>query len=203
MTKKMSLVALVLLLASGLAGVLLAQPLSAPVAGILDQLAEMGKAFAGPDKEPAMLVFLLTKNASVMLLILLAGPLGVFVAEKQAAIASRFNCKWYSKMFLRMKNIGGIVVPVIVLVVNGAVLSLAVVMLHRVGVPAAALAAGLAPHGVFEFAALIAACGYSLAGKGDGRERLAFFGRAVLPLLAVAAAVETYVSPALMEHFLI
>lgn len=65
------------------------------------------------------------------------------------------------------------------------------------------MSAGLMPHGVFELAAVVTACGYSLADAGGARERLFFFARVTLPLLAVAAVVETYVSPMLMEQFLV
>lgn len=138
MVRKKSLVALILLLASGLAGVILERPLSVPVTGILDQLAKAGETLAGPGKEPVMLVFLLAKNALVVLLVLMAGPLVGFATEKQAAVATRLGLKWFSGALLRVKGIGGIVVPVVVLVVNGAVTSFMAALLYRMGIPAAA-----------------------------------------------------------------
>ncbi|TDA70365.1 MAG: stage II sporulation protein M [Clostridia bacterium] len=65
--------------------------------------------------------------------------------------------------------------------------------------PARVLAAGILPHGVVELGALVAACGYAPRVRIGPGERFRFFLRVPLPLLAVAAMLEAFVTPALIN----
>lgn len=158
---------------------------------------------AGPQAELQMLSFILAKNFSVVLLVLSAAPLADWVAGLERTLAVRFprlGGLW--PLSARLGRRFAVMVPALVLVVNGAMLAWSAAFFRSEGIPWAALAGGLAPHGVPELGALCLACGYALAAPAGMRRRLAFAARAVLPLLALAAAVEVFVSPAVMERFM-
>lgn len=90
------------------------------------------------------------------------------------------------------------IVPLAVLIINGAVLAGVCGALHKEGMSGKLLAAGLLPHGVPELSALFLACGAGIAGAAPG-EKFALFRRVVVTLLAVAAVLETWVTPEVMR----
>lgn len=89
------------------------------------------------------------------------------------------------------------IIPVVVLVVNGLIISSAVWYFSTEGIPKNVSALGMLPHGVPELTALCLSCA---AGMSDmaGRDRANVFLRLVLPLFVLAAALETWVSPQVM-----
>jgi uncharacterized membrane protein SpoIIM required for sporulation/ABC-type transport system involved in multi-copper enzyme maturation permease subunit len=108
------------------------------------------------------------------------------------------------------------VLGIILYLLNMTVIGVVAALLSIVGLaPGPILAAGLLPHGIFEIPALMLSCAAVLniglalitpqAGRTIGEvliEALADWTRVllglVIPLLAVAAVVETYVTPALL-----
>ena len=112
-----------------------------------------------------------------------------------------------------------IFLPVISLMSNGAMLGIMAGVYQASGMPLAALAAGVLPHGVFELPALILsiACGVRLCRNMclltvRSREKVPFMELAeellrvlvlaVAPLTVAAAFVECYVTPVVMGWFL-
>lgn len=109
--------------------------------------------------------------------------------------------------------------PVISLISNGALLGIMAGAYQMSGMPLAALAAGVLPHGMFELPALVLsiACGVRLCRNmcwlaSGGRKMVPFMELAeellrvlvlaVAPLTVAAAFVECYVTPAVMGWFL-
>ncbi|TAJ44879.1 stage II sporulation protein M [Methanofollis fontis] len=104
------------------------------------------------------------------------------------------------------------ILTLFILISNGVVIGVfAGEILDRVGL--SGLALGLIPHGIFELPALFisAALGLSLArsllaelsGMGDAAADAARMGglflRIVVPLLALAAVIEAFITPALLQ----
>lgn len=101
--------------------------------------------------------------------------------------------------------------PVLILTFNGAISGLVVKMmattLNRAGWEIWSY--GILPHGVPELGALFLACGASFYYQGLWIRRKLAWGRVfgtyfllVLPLLGLAAAVETYITPVLIGLYL-
>lgn len=88
--------------------------------------------------------------------------------------------------------------PHLLVPINGAVLAGVCGALHKEGMSGKLLATGLLPHGVPELSALFLACGAGIAGAAPG-EKFALFRRVVVTLLAVAAVLETWVTPEVMR----
>lgn len=104
--------------------------------------------------------------------------------------------------------------PLVPLFANAVVLGLISGMMLGLGEPASWVAAGILPHGIFELPALLLsfALGFTLCRKLTARIcrrrarplraigcTLLMFILFVLPLLAVAAAVESWVTPEIMH----
>lgn len=109
--------------------------------------------------------------------------------------------------------------PILGLVENACVIGIIMAGTALKGASLEALAAGLIPHGIFELPALILSTGMGsllcmevirtlLRRKREKNflqtlsEICRFFLLIVLPLLVVAAVIETYVSPVAMNYFL-
>jgi uncharacterized membrane protein SpoIIM required for sporulation len=95
--------------------------------------------------------------------------------------------------------------PVLVCLVNGLVLG-AVAKEAAAYVPPAAVFAGFAVHGIFELAAFFLVCGHAARlawskRKTGAKEKFAVF-KYVLPMLLAAAALEVYVTPAVVEKLM-
>lgn len=112
-----------------------------------------------------------------------------------------------------------IFLPVISLMSNGALLGIMAGVYQDSGMPFAALAAGVLPHGIFELPALILsiACGVRLCGNmcllaAGSRKKVPFmelaeellrvFVLVIAPLTVAAAFIECYVTPVIMVWFL-
>ena len=112
-----------------------------------------------------------------------------------------------------------IYLPMISLMSNGMLLGIMAGAYQASGMPLAALAAGVLPHGMFELPALILsiACGVRLCRNmcllaARSRRRIPFMELAeellrvlvlaVAPLTVAAAFIECYVTPVVMEWFL-
>jgi len=89
----------------------------------------------------------------------------------------------------------------IILGANGAGLGIAIDVLSRMGVPALVTVASFVPHGIIEIPALFLAIGISWRLRrepGGVRGRLRNGFRVLLPLLAAAAVIEVYLTPAVI-----
>lgn len=94
---------------------------------------------------------------------------------------------------------------------NGLLIGFFATVLNAKGVSPLAFATGLLPHGIFELPALLLAAGYALAvvlrrfrrrqGPPFGA-KMRYLAGVIIPLLAVAAVIEVYVSPRVMGLFL-
>jgi len=142
-----------------------------------------------------MLLFIFMKNFQVALLLLCAGLLRR--SGKQDAAGWR-------KLLAACENLLLVLYSGLLLTLNGTMLSWVTVLLYKAGVPAAALAGGLLPHGVIEIPALIMCGGYALAGRAGVKEGRDFFFylRVVVPMLVLAAVVAVYVSRVLIQKLL-
>lgn len=89
------------------------------------------------------------------------------------------------------------VVPLVILIVNGAVIAGVCTSLHHSGTSGAELLAGLLPHGIPELSALFLACGAGVIGSSLC-EKVDLFTKTVIPLLLIAATIETWVTPLVM-----
>ncbi len=98
-----------------------------------------------------------------------------------------------------------------VLIVNGGLIGVVARTVTADGFPAAAFAAGLVPHGIFELPAIFLAAGFALAavagrfarhGLPSLRHRFSFIFRTIIPLLLIAAVIEVYVTPLVITWFL-
>jgi hypothetical protein len=198
------LLSLVLLAGGMAAGWIFRGRLDALFAPAMANLTATAEAFSpGSGFRLGLLFFILAKNFLVVFLALAAAPLVNCAARLQDMLAARFpplNTPHLLSARLGRRFAPG--VPALVLVVNGAMLAWSAALFRSEGIPWPALAGGLLPHGVPELGALCLACGYALAAPAVMRERLLFAARVVLPLFAVAATVEVFVSPAVMERFL-
>ncbi|MDI6709254.1 MAG: stage II sporulation protein M [Bacillota bacterium] len=99
----------------------------------------------------------------------------------------------------------------LVIATNGLMVGFMGVVLGQQGISPWAYVLGLAPHGVIELPALLLAAGYALSTahlRLYGRDapsvgrRMAFLLKVVLPMLAVAAAAEVYVTPHVLARVL-
>ena len=105
-----------------------------------------------------------------------------------------------------------IYLPALSLGVNALLLGLFAAYFLNNGISILAYLGGILPHGIFELPALVIslACGIYLYVRKNTRGIMAptlknivrVLALTVLPLLAVAAAVEAYVTPAVMQFFL-
>ncbi|QGP93382.1 Stage II sporulation protein M [Neomoorella glycerini] len=182
--------ALFLLCLGGVLGVAFPAHMARIAAPVLNRVMDSAQTL-----RPDALVFValvLIKNCLVLFLVLTAGPSydrlkGKFFRSRLAACLSRVTD--FSVAFF----------PVLILLLNGAVLSWSVLLFARAGVPLAALLGGILPHGVFELAALVMVSALVFCRPGsDFKDRMAFFVRPIFPLLVVSALVEAYISPAIM-----
>lgn len=164
---------------------------------VLEGVANLVRPLSG--KEVLLALFFLAKNSSVAAMALFAEQVMDFIGGLAKRALGRPGLP---ERFLRLLAwrlpLAGRLLPLAVLAVNGAVLAGVCTSLHRSGVGTRVLLAGLLPHGVLELSALFLACGAGLAGAGTGEKRNLFL-RTVLPLLAVAAVTETWVTPLVME----
>ncbi|MGI9862530.1 stage II sporulation protein M [Moorella naiadis] len=142
-----------------------------------------------------LLALIFAKNCLVAVLVLAAMPAA-------ALLARRAERCWVLKCLAGMGWFFGKALPVLALAINGVFIAWISVILYQDGLPVAVLIGGLAPHGVFEITALILACGYAFAGPADISSRARFFVRNVTPLLALAALLEVYVTPVVMQYLL-
>lgn len=150
-------------------------------------------------KDLLLAAFFLAKNSSVAAMALFAEQLVDFPCRLAGRALGRLRLPGKLLRLLTWRPPwAGRLLPLAVLALNGVVLAGVCAHLHASGVGARLLAAGLLPHGVPELSALFLACG---AGAADvaADEKKDLFLRAVLPLLAVAAALEAWVTPAVME----
>lgn len=99
----------------------------------------------------------------------------------------------------------------LVIATNGLMVGFMGVVLEQQGISPWAYTLGLAPHGVIELPALLLAGGYALSTAGlrlRGREappvrrRMAFLLKVILPMLAIAAVVEVYLTPHVLAQVL-
>ncbi len=149
--------------------------------------------------KPLLAAFIFFKNLSVVSMALFA--------EQVVSAADHLRVRLVTALRLPPAVVGlvavktarfGRLIPVIVLVVNGAVLAGVCCLLWKSGASTASLAAGLVPHGIPEFSALFLACGAGMYGVTFERKAV-MFRQAVVPLLAAAAVIETWVTPEIMR----
>jgi len=147
-----------------------------------------------------LFAFILAKNLTAVALALFAGEILKIPGYVWGRLAPRLGPRFARAAALpaRAGQLLGRLFPALVLAVNGAVLAAVCASLSGLGVPPASLAAGILPHGVPELSALFLACGAGMAGAATG-EKFALLCRAVLPLLAAAAALEVWVTPEVMR----
>lgn len=115
--------------------------------------------------KPLLAVFIFFKNLSVVLMALFAEQV-VSAADHlrvRLATALRLPPAVVGLVAVKAARLGRLM-PVIVLVVNGAVLAGVCCLLWKSGASTASLAAGLVPHGIPEFSALFLACGAGMSG---------------------------------------
>jgi stage II sporulation protein M len=105
------------------------------------------------------------------------------------------------------------VIPILFLMINGYILGIIAAVKINQGV--VKIIAGLLPHGIFELAGIFIACGYGLwlgykfwrlvryneSFKQYFIESLINFVKIVLPLLLVAALIETFVTAQIIKLF--
>lgn len=143
-----------------------------------------------------LFAFILAKNLSVVVLVLFAEQVLSFFDRLRAQLAAKVP-SLAGLLSIKAAPIARLI-PALVLAVNGAVLSGACYLFWKSGASPVSLVAGLVPHGVPEFSALFLACGAGMAGVAFDR-KVTMFQRAVLPLLTVAAVLEVWVTPELMQ----
>jgi hypothetical protein len=143
--------------------------------------------------------FFLAKNSSVAAMALFAEHLVDFPCRLARRVLEKLHLPGKLLRLLAWRPPwAGRLLPLAVLIVNGAVLAGVCTHLHGSGIGARLLLAGLVPHGVPELSALFLACGAGLAGAST-TERKALFLRTVFPLLTVAAVTETWITPLVLE----
>lgn len=164
---------------------------------VLENVANLVRPLEG--KDLLLAAFFLAKNSSVAAMALFAEQLVDFPCRLARRVLEKLRLPGRLLRLLTWRPPwAGRVLPLAVLALNGAVLAGVCAHLHASGISTRLLLTGLLPHGVPELSALFLACGAGAAGIAAG-EKKDLFLRAVLPLLAAAAALETWVTPVVME----
>jgi len=84
--------------------------------------------------------------------------------------------------------------PSLVLAVNGAVIGAVCANLAVSGIPWQEITLYFVPHGIIEIPTMIGVCVIATSTK-ETKEKLRKGGKWIVPLLGIAAIVETYVTP--------
>ena len=142
----------------------------------------------------------------------------VWSARAAASVCRRWNNLRAMVLSVLYGFIPFIYLPALSLGVNALLLGLFAAYFLNNGISMLAYLGGILPHGIFELPALVIslACGIYLCSRINQYVRkntrgimaptlkniVRVLALTVLPLLAVAAAVEAYVTPAVMQFFL-
>lgn len=156
------------------------------MASYVDQIAENKVVLA------TMLFF---KNVLVMVTAMFAGEIFSRVIGLKWSLFG--SSKSIAERTKKAAGFFGRLVPVFVLVANAVVLAAVSRVLLESGTRPLFLLASLGPHGVFELAALLWACSSGIASMPSVQKRLILI-RGIVPLLAVAAVIEVWVTPVVM-----
>lgn len=141
------------------------------------------------------------------------------VDGKLSAIGILANNLRTSGLMILLGFIPFLFIPILGLIENACIIGILMAGITLKGTSPWALVAGLAPHGIFEIPALFLSAGLGcllcmeiirtlLGRKREKRflqtlsEICRFFLLVVLPLLVVAAGIEAYVSPVVMNYFI-
>ncbi|WP_027717799.1 stage II sporulation protein M [Desulfovirgula thermocuniculi] len=164
---------------------------------VLEDVAGLVRPLEGRDF--LLAAFFLAKNSSVAAMALFAEQIVDFPCRFVRRVLERLRLPGRLLRLLTWRPPwAGRLLPLAVLALNGAVLAGVCAHLHASGISTRLLLAGLIPHGVPELSALFIACGAGVAGAAAG-EKKDLFLRVVLPLLAAAAVLEAWVTPAVMN----
>ena len=145
---------------------------------------------------------------------------GVVMEDGEISVFSLLSNNWQAMMVAMFYGILPFVhLPSIVIVSNGLLVGMLGAWFQNQGGSMVAYAAGILPHGIFELAALVlaASCGSMVCRISTNRclkrpqkepdvnsfiramEVLLF---AVAPLTVIAAFIETYITPVLLQQFM-
>lgn len=181
---------------------------------ILGTLAAAAALWIACERNPSLLASLLQQMGTFFDAKDLSGPDGQIAASRLFLS----NCYAAALAFL-LGILPLLFLPVWPLLLNAALLGAVAAAALRTGMPPAALAAALLPHGIFELPALILSDGLGLVlcrsmtrrllGKTEplpfwalAHELSRLFVLGVVPLLAVAALIESYFTGWLTGFFL-
>nr|WP_243137678.1 stage II sporulation protein M [Desulfofundulus thermobenzoicus] len=142
-------------------------------------------------------LFVLLKNLSVALFVIFVWEIARFGNRLRRSLARVLPFKLVQQILSVPVERSAKFIPVVVLVVNGLIISGAVWYFSTEGIPASVSALGMLPHGIPELSALCLACGIGMSDM-MAHDRARTFFRLVLPLFVVAAVLETWISPLVM-----
>jgi len=194
---------ILIILLGALAGIAFQKALAPHVLGVFSDFKSFVMALN--NNNVLLFSFIFGKNLFVACLVVFPMNILLYVNEKQAFLGRKLHIDTRLPVYYRMLNRSesaisflAILIGIAILVINGSCLALTVIAFLGLGMHPAYLAAGLIPHGIPELFALCLACSEGMFNK-NFRSKILVFATIIIPLFAIAAATETWITPIIMH----